>query len=1176
MLKRLELIGFKSFADRTRFDFAPGITAVVGPNGSGKSNIVDAVKWILGEQSAKSLRGGEMADVIFNGSSTRKSLGLAEVTMTFDNAKRQLQYDGDEVQITRRVYRDGQGEYLINGQISRLKDIKEMFLGSGAGQGAYSIIEQGRVDALLTASTKDRRNIFEEAAGISRFKAKKQEALRKLEATELNLNRVKDILLELEKSLKTLQNQAAKAKKHQEYQSRLKELRVGLGLREFAEIADTLKYEEELLARLRGELAGAAAEIAGHDAELAKLDTELATVDDSLRAGEKKLAGSRQQIAQQEAVAKSQREQADNLQADLLSNGQQRVELAQRLQSLNHEKVQAADEAKRAASEADDEQARADAAAAALNVVLATIVELSRQTQEARDQQFELVGRAARLKSATEMTASQVERLQKELVRKQNEGAKASAEAAAIEGVLADLSQNSAELLERLDTAKHAHGELQQQQQDARRHAESLQPRLDELRDRRGDLRGRLEILEQLEQSQEGVGAGVRFVLERKTGTPIVGLVADLLTVPHDIAPLIDLALGEAAQRFVIESDMSTVLAALGPLPGRVGFIMLNPPTSSEGRGDNDFQASITSPLPGLVERLLGNVRLVETLAEALTLSDGRTRFVTRAGEILEADGSVIVGPVSGSVGLLSRKSELRDLQGQLTTIEADSVALEAEQQQARQTADGLDASIGGRAAEIAAIGAKAGDLRDTLTAQREKQTRLTDIIALSESESGILAAELSKANEALESTSRQAIAAEAEASELKATLEATEHQLRLAEATREARQQDNTAAQVASSRTAQQAATAADRVTAIGSELEERAKQVRALVSAEVATSARLGECGLAALRANMLAASAYADKEQHELAVSESVQQRHQVRSAREGIQDRLKLIRDEWQQRQDQAHAHDLTVRDIANRHEIIALRIREDYSIELDELQSTEHGYTLDAAMNDDEVQNEIDDLRKKITRLGSVNLEALEQLAVDEAREAALRAEFDDLTAAQTSLLEIIEAINSDSRRLFTETLAAVRVHFQELFRKLFGGGMADIILEDPTDVLESGIEITARPPGKELRSISLLSGGEKTLTAVALLLAMFRSKPSPFCLLDEVDAALDEANTARLASVVREFLDQSQFIIITHKKRTMAMADVLYGITMQESGISKQVATRIEDWPEDEAEANAA
>jgi chromosome segregation protein len=1174
MLKRLELIGFKSFADKTRFDFAPGVTAVVGPNGSGKSNIVDAVKWILGEQSAKSLRGGEMADVIFNGSSTRKSLGLAEVTMTFDNAKRQLAFDGDEVQLTRRVYRDGQGEYLINGTVARLKDIKEMFLGSGAGQGAYSIIEQGRVDALLVASTKDRRHIFEEAAGISRFRVKKLETLRKLEKVDTDLNRVRDILQELEKNLQKLTAQAAKAQKYQEYHAKLRDLRIHVGLHDFRDLTETLTYQEGVLANLRAAVADATTRTESGEEAIGKLDWDLGRADEALRVQEKRLGESRQQIAEHEAAVKSGREQFANLESESLRLGKQRADLSLRLRTLETELAKGRAEATDAANAADAEQDRADAAASALNVVTATLGELTRQAQADREQQFAVVGRAAQFHSSADRNRSEVERLRRELARKKAEGERVTAEANAIGQALDDLSRSDADVQQKLAAARQGLADLQHQQTEHRRQADGLQPDLDSLREQRSALTGRADVLQNLELSLEGIGAGVRAVLSELPHPAVHGLVADLLTVPREIAPLIDIALGDAAQRFVVRADaLDAVLAQFADLPGRVGFIPLKSAIDDNSLVPNSAANLLSCALPDVPRQLLGDVVIVDDLAaaRAAAAEHAGRRFVTRHGELLEPDGTVVVGPARTDAGIVSRKSELRELREQVATLESKVAGLEREQTRLRHKADALDAPIGGRAAEIQTLAGEAGTLRDRMLEQRQRRERLTEQAALVVSESAIQAGELQEAEAAWEDAKRFAQEADAEATTLRTRLSQAEEQIRAAEQNRETRQAENTAAQVALTRVKQQAAALRSRCAELETETKQRKIDAINLANAERTSRERIVECQLAMLRATAAAAQAYADKEHREHAVAEWAAKREALRAERDRVQEELKAIRDAWKQRQDQAHAHELTVRDLVNRRETIAGRIREDYQVELPELAKQE-AVQLDRPL--DELQDEIDELKRKLAKLGSVNLEALEQLAAEEAREKAIRNDFDDLNAAEKSLLEIIEQINTDSRRLFSEALKTITVHFQELFRKLFGGGMADIVLEDPTDILETGIEITARPPGKELRSISLLSGGEKTLTAIALLLAIFRSRPSPFCLLDEVDAALDEANTGRLADIIQEFREKSQFIIVTHKKRTMAMADVLHGVTMQESGVSKQVATRIDDWP-DEPQAAA-
>jgi chromosome segregation protein len=418
----------------------------------------------------------------------------------------------------------------------------------------------------------------------------------------------------------------------------------------------------------------------------------------------------------------------------------------------------------------------------------------------------------------------------------------------------------------------------------------------------------------------------------------------------------------------------------------------------------------------------------------------------------------------------------------------------------------------------------------------------------------------------------QQADEADRAAADIQERLAATDAALAAAAAERDAKQAESTAAQVALGRVKEQHTALTARAVDLEATVRQRKVDAVNLAGAERAAAAKRLDAELTTLRATQAAADAYGDKEHREILLADLTAKRNALRADRDRLQAEGKSARAALQQVQDRAHAHDLTVRDLTNRRDSLATRLREDYGVELGQ----DSGEPLNPEswnLTPEQAQDEIDDLRRKIAKLGSVNLEALEELTEVEGREQALRTQHDDLVNAAKTLTEIIEKINADSRTLFTDTLATARVHFQELFRKLFGGGKADIILENEADVLESGIEVTARPPGKELRSISLLSGGEKTLTAVALLLAIFRSKPSPFCILDEVDAALDEANTVRFAGVIREFLDRSQFIVVTHKKRTMAAADVLYGVTMQESGVSKQVTVRFEDWPEEEQAA---
>lgn len=1196
MLTRLELLGFKSFADKTRFDFAAGVTAVVGPNGSGKSNIVDAVKWVLGEQSAKALRGGEMADVIFNGSSSRKSLGLAEVTLTFDNRKRQLGTDADEVQITRRVYRDGQGEYLINHQASRLKDIKELFLGSGAGHGAYSVIEQGRVDALLTASTAARRTIFEEAAGISRFKAKKVETLGKLERVDADLTRVRDILTELDKQLRTLRLQAAKAQRYQEYSGQLQALRVGVGLKEFRELTATLDEEERRLAELRGDVAGVAEREQEEEQRAAGTDATLTAVEAELRRHEGTLSRARQTIAACEAAVKSERGQCERAEAELLRLGKQRLDLSRRLQAGAEAVAAANAELSAVSSEAEAERQRAEAAAAALQKVSAHITALLASSQADRDSQFDLARQTTKLQGETETLRREADKLKKELTAKLVEAERTSQRHDALAGVLDDLSRSDADVQQQLGSAKQNLAEHVAYRDDLRRRADALQADLDSARDTRSALRGRADVLEGLERALDGIGAGVREVIARR-GSPalagVLGLVGELLSAPRDVAPLIDLALGDAAQRFVVSAtDLDRIAAALTDLPGRVGLIPLfaQPDPLAEGAehvpGVVSAAALVTVDRPELAalpHQLLGHVFVVPDLAaaRATAVRLPHARFITRTGEVLDADGSLTVGPAGGGGGFLSRKSELRDLRAEIARLDEQVQSVEAQQLTCRRQADAMDAPVRALETEINALSGEAGTLQSQIAAQRQEQKRLADLIHLVREEARHLEGEVRSVEAAFARTAERWQAAVGEESAVSGRLVQTEADLTAANADRDRKQGDHTAAQVALGRVTANLAALRTKHAELENELKLRRFDAINLTTAEKAAASRLIESQLQMLRATDTAAHAFLEKEDAERAAGVLGADRDRLRADREQATAALKRLREAWGQQRELMHRREMEVQDLSLRRDGIAARIREDYSIELAELATAPPPEGTDddpiplLPADPAAVQAQIDDLRKKVAKLGNVNPEAVAELAEVETRETTLRTQHDDLASARDKLLEIIAQINADSRKLFLDTLATVRGHFQELFRKLFGGGMADVVL-DGDDPLEAGIDITARPPGKELRSISLLSGGERTLTAIALLLAIFRSRPSPFCLLDEVDAALDEANTARLSVALREFLDRSQFIIITHKKRTMAMADVIFGVTMQESGVSKQVSVRFDDWPEDEEPKQAA
>ncbi len=1257
MLKTLQLTGFKSFADRTEFQFARGITGVVGPNGSGKSNIVDAIKWVLGEQSAKSLRGGEMADVIFNGSASRRSLGLAEVTMVFDNARHVLATEAEEVQITRRVYRSGEGEYLINGQPCRLKDVKGLFLGSGAGTDAYSIIEQGRVDVLLQASTRERRTIFEEAAGISRFKAKKVETLRRLERVDQNVQRLKDIIDEVEKQLRSVKLQAAKAQRYQEHSARLKELRIGLGLQEYGAVARQLAAETAVLGGLRAGLQEQSAQAEAWDQEMARLDAALRASEDGARRQEALLANARQQITGEETTLGHEATLSTDLELELTRTGVRLAELDVRVAALAETEGRVGAELRAAEAQAEEQRRGVRAIEDELQVVMLRLGVLQKQVEAERKQNFELVRQSGHLQNDVASYKAEMDNLVRERERQLRHSDQAAENLASVDLALQELTQAEEALQARLAAGRQALADQRQERERLRQLGDETAAVAAELRERRSGLASRVEILEGLERSQEGLGTGVREVLELvRAAAPgpwrtVLGMVADLLTVRREYAPLIDLALGERAQRFVVRDapQLHEALAARGqPFSGRVSFLTLSQsaaehapahpnrlmaasrlgqvrmPASPEGLPAHPgvvvlAEGLVTcdnADLAHLPAQLLGRTLIVRDLESARTIAALTTgyRFVTLRGELLEPDGTLTVGTHHAETGILSRKSELRELRGEVAALDGRIAETERDLAELRERTAAFDAQAEESQREIDALGEQAADLHARLGQHRERRATLHEEVAGSQTEITRLESDIEGLRLRWEEASTAAARAEAQVQELHARLQAGDREVREREVQRERLQEERTTARAALAQVDERLKGLRARHEQTATDLGQRRQEREQAAQHVAGTRARLLESQRTMLNASSALARWYLDKEAAERCLVEVGAERDGRRAERERSLEQSQAARSAWQQQQEQAHQRELQVNDLRHRRDTLVERLREDYQVDLVHLyeelnhrgtetqrrqEDGKEGDGQDAAaegpradgtfvpssslclgvsvvqsLDPAQANEEIAELRRKLTRLGAVNLDALQELTDLEARAAALQAQYDDLAAAKRALEEIIAKINDDSRKLFIDTFAAIRTNFQELFRKLFGGGMADVVLEDEADILECGIEIIARPPGKELRSISLMSGGEKTMTAVALLLAIFRSKPSPFCILDEVDAALDEANIGRFTSVLRDFLDRSHFIIVTHSKRTMSVADVLYGITMQESGISKRVAVDFKDFPDDGGTAN--
>ncbi len=1163
MLKRLELVGFKSFADKTEFLFAPGVTGIVGPNGSGKSNLVDAVRWVLGEQSAKSLRGGEMTDVIFNGSATRRSVGLAEVTMTFDNSRRVLAAETDEVQIGRRVYRGGDGEYLINGHLCRLKDIKDLFLGSGAGSDAYCIIEQGRVDVLLQASTKDRRTIFEEAAGVSRFRAKKTETLRRLERVDQNLQRLNDIMEEVDKQLRSVQLQAAKAQRCQEYTGRLEELRVALGLKEYHQLTEELGAESRTYEALRTALRDEMEQNDSLERDLRNLEESLTRLDAAVRGQEANLSAARQQITAEETTLSHGWAQSEELESELSRTRRRLAETTRHTAALSRSALAADGEVQSAESDAAVQRWEVQRLEEEIRDLDGRLEKWREQVRRDKDEHLESMRQAARLQNDAVSYRAQVDNLTRERHRLLQRSEQAVEHLASLDLELQELTSADEALQARLAAARGALADSREERDRLDQNRDDAAQKAADLRAKRSGLASRIEVLEGLEKSREGFGVGAREVfalMEQAEPGPwctIAGIVADFLTVRREYAPLIDLALGDRAQRFLVH-DVDLLGQALRqrsqPFSSRVSFLPLavvpgdNETRVTWGRPAASPDGGVLTPadqvvrcddpkFSGLPGRLLGRTLIVRDLAAARAAAGqaGGWRCVTLHGELVETDGTLTVGEHHAGAGILSRKSELRELREQQGIVDLHLAELERDLAELRERIAALDDRVGRQQLEIDVLADQSADLRERIGQRRQRREGLHEEVTVSRSEITGLEQEIGSLDASWRQARDEAAKAEALVQSLQSRLETAERDIREGDGLRLKRQYDATAAKVALAQVDERLSSYRARHEQLETDLRQRERE--RLQAEQQLESSRLRdeENRQTLLQTSSALATWYLRKEAAEWALAEQAGAREQVRQEKNRRTDEAQSNRGGWRERQEQAHARELAVNDLRHRRDALSDRLREEYQLELAAVYEQSQS-ALPVVDDRQAAEEELVELRRKLGKLGSVNLDAIRELNDLEIRAGTLRMQYDDLAAAQRSLQEIIGRINTDSQRLFLETFTIVRTHFQELFRKLFGGGMADVILEDQTDVLESGIEIVARPPGKELRSISLMSGGEKTMTAVALLLAIFQSKPSPFCILDEVDAALDEANVGRFTGVLREFLDRSQFILITHSK----------------------------------------
>ena len=1184
--KQLEMTGFKSFADRTVVNLEPGVTAIVGPNGCGKSNILDALRWALGEQSARELRGAHMQDVIFNGSETRHASGMAEVSVTFDNADGHLPVDFSEVQITRRVYRSGESEYLINKAPCRLRDIHEIFMDTGIGTAAYSMVGQGKMDMILSSKPEDRRYLFEEAAGIIKYKSRKKMAMRKLDSADQNLLRLNDIITEVQRQMRTLKRQVNAAIRFRELTEQLRELEIRSAFLKFtmltAQVVDLkvrfasasdrfsklstettkleARYEELGLARLEVDRVLTARRESVHDigSEMDKLERQLALL--------------RQQIK----FSKDQQQQAL----------QEHETFTQRAKGLVERIAETHEVGSTVVSEAAECKAALDAKEREHAEVLEALRQAEARLEALRGDAVERVNFRAKTQTELETLGVNLSNIEAQLESLYSRQGTENTRRDELLAKQAESQTLEAEKQQALDSTESKRTKALEDQAEKMRRLRVVNETWQNERERKSRTEARLNSLRELRDAYEGFALGVRAVMIAKQSQlaevpGIIGPAGDLISTDKQYERAIEAALGGNINNIVVETA-EDAKAAINFLKrhqaGRVTFLPLDtirPGGRDEARGLRGGKGIIGAAIDMVsfephirtaVEYLLHSTLIVETIEDAIRITRENSRYprlVTLEGEVVSSSGAVTGGRTKNeSRGMLGRSAEIAELeevaasagaevtrlaqQGQKLTDEIQTLTKDL--QELERSVNVLKRELNEVKVVVARQGADLENLAtsaDSLAKQRDDLCARREELEAKRKDAMVRADSLESDDESLQRTMIEAQDAAARIRQNVSVLggELTELRVKTAELTQRIEQSGRDAER--EQREHEEA-------------VREAARRLELTAQFETQQATLAEEVALQLERSKALAET----KDEAYTKVVEAENQRNALLDESEGLEKRLRELRDGARSAQSEVHQLELQLRHDEDTITFFTELIQNEYHIALSSLKAEEIGTD---EYPEDVRDKMVDDLRKQLQRMGQVNVMAIEEYEELEKRNDFLVSQSTDLQQARQTLLDVIARSDKKIKDMFLQTFNDVAENFRRFFRTLFNGGQARVYLLDEDDPLESGIEIEARPPGKKPQSISLLSGGESAMTAVALLFAIFKAKPSPFCVLDEVDAPLDDANIGRFLGLLHEFSEESQFVVITHSKQTMAKADVLYGVTQQERGVSTLVSVRFAD-----------
>ena len=1259
-LKSLTLHGFKSFADKTHFEFHKGVTGIVGPNGCGKSNVVDAIRWVLGETSAKALRGEEMADVIFNGTDKRKPVGLAEVVLTMADCEQALGVEYNEVAICRRVFRDGRSEYRLNNTVCRLKDINDLFSGTGIGRQAYSIMAQGQIDMLLSSKPEDRRMVFEEAAGITKFKGQKKEALRKLEYTEANLLRVADVIAEVKRQMGTLQRQAAKARRYQTLLDDVRMFDTHLAHRQYSDYSAEKAESENHVRMMTEQLEHLQSRLQTTELEATETREAYHSVESQINQLRQQSQELRSQVQSAEGRIGFNNERNEELHGRIRQNEEQIQQGQQHLEQQRAEMISADEQLISIRENIETRQMSLNEHLSVHNSILPDRSRLDSDRRAVRESIRQFEGQIAAADARAQSLTNQIsaDRQRYETLAHDRQAAAQAKEASQIEfdnlqSEIQDLEQTRDELDEK---AKNCARDIIEK----RSQRDALNEELTELQRAVTQRRSRIEIIEQLLQKGEGLAEGTQQVLKGLDNPEVFsvgvrGLLASAIEVEPQFIAAIEAALRDHLQA-VLLTDSELASQILDRLSNKqLGKAALLPHDFATMRAVPDRQlvpeggiawavdkVKARQGVQELTDRLLNNVLIVEDLHTALRLKKQLrdVAIATMKGEFIAADGIIHGGATKEeAASMLRREAEVRTLKvelegyeyqvlekedavatlrAQVEDMQREEVTLREQSQRAREGFSTLTGklSVVQRALQQATtklesvewdqnqITSRIQAAEAQIAWQREESSVAQEQLEGARIHEGELEIEMEaflrrelesseRLNElrtalaleqsALQSIERQKAPMATRLHELEAAIQRFDLEINTWRSRIEQSLAENArfAEQVESQRGAIEAidehlqnkteerAAAFERVTELENQLVQLRLQTTGLSDSRNRIEVQLTRVDLRLENLINQVQERYSfhisafEPDYHALMYSISEQKKSRGRGGdkRKGISIAANQADDDMPPKAVAAEApveDETTASEDAE--ETVAIPVVDADEVDLDAIEIPgEEGHP-----DWDFVNEVVGELRQKLESIGPVNLDAIQEFEELEERHNFLDTQHNDLVNSKEELLQVIAKINETTKIMFSETFDLVRGFFHNNFRELFGPtAKADLMLTDDTDPLESGIEIIAKPPGKKLQTISLLSGGERSMTAVALLFSIYQVKPSPFCVLDELDAPLDESNISRFLKMLDNFIDNSQFIIVTHNKRTMSRADVIYGVSMQEFGISKPIGVRM-------------